>query len=59
MKKLFCFIMFLLIGVNFAFASDFTTINGVKYVSDSKAESIWGVDIDFFEGSGLIRINAK
>ncbi len=59
MKRIFCFIMFWLISANFAFASDFTTINGVKYVSESKAESIWGVDIDFFEGSGLIRVKAK
>ena len=59
MKKIFVFILFLLISLNVALANDFITQNGIKYVSASKAEETWGVDIDYFSGSSLIRIKSN
>ncbi len=56
MKKIFALLLFVLISLNVAFADDFTIQNGVKYVSASRAEEIWGVDIDYFSGSSLVRI---
>ena len=56
MKKIFTFILFVLISFNVAFASDFTIQNDIKYVSKTKAEELWGVKIDFYSGSGLIKI---
>ena len=56
MKKIFTFILFILISVNIAFANDFTMQNGVKYVAAAKAEEMWGVDIDYFKGSSLVTI---
>lgn len=59
MKKLFVSLIMLFTFVSFAFASDFSTIEGVKYVSKEKAEEVWKVDIDFYENSKLVRISAN
>lgn len=56
MKKVFMVLSFIFIMINVAFASDFEIQNGVKYVSSSKAEAIWGVDIDFFSSSLIVKI---
>ena len=59
MKKILISLLFVLISLNVAFASDFRIQNGMKYISVSKAEEIWGVDIDYFSGSSLIRIKSE
>ena len=57
MKKIVTFLLFILISLNIAYANeDFIVQNGVKYISDTKAEEIWGVDIDYFPVSSLIKI---
>jgi len=59
MKKFVMFILFALISFNVAFASDFTIQNNIKYVSASRAEKIWGVEIDYFPNSGLVKIKSE
>jgi len=59
MKKIFACILFVLISLNVAFANDFIIQNDIKYVSASKAEELWNLNIDYFSGSGLIRIKSE
>ena len=59
MKKIFSFILFIFISLNVAFASDFIIQNDIKYVSGTKAEELWNLDVDYFSGSGLIRIKSE
>ena len=45
MKKIFAFLLFILISTSVATADDFMSVNNIKYVSSTKAEEMWGVDI--------------
>ena len=59
MKKIFAFLLFILISTSVATADDFMFVNNVKYVSSNKAEETWGVDIEYLEGSSVLVIKAN
>lgn len=59
MKKIFAFLLFILISTSVATADDYMFVNNIKYVSTSKAEEMWGVDIEYLEGSTVLVIKAN
>lgn len=59
MKKIFAFLLFILISTSVATADDFMSVNNIKYVSSTKAEEMWGVDIEYLEGSSVLVIKSN
>jgi len=58
MKKLMMFMLFLLFSMNVGFANEFIIDNGVKYISENKAEELFDVLITHYPNSKMVQVKS-
>ena len=59
MKKLMMCLLFLLFSINIGFANEFIIENGVKYISEDKAEELFDVLITHYPNSKIVQVNTN
>jgi len=59
MKKLMMCLLFLLFSINIGFANEFIIDNGVKYISEDKAEDLFNVLITHYPNSKIVQVKSN